>query len=86
MSMIHIQLLICRFADTPLIPFTNNQAEHDLRMIKMKNKVIGSFRLKQGAKDFLILKSFSSTASKAGFTPFDALLSLLFGSFSLVTE
>ena len=55
-------------------------------MIKMKNKVIGSFRLKQGAKDFLILKSFSSAASKAGFTPFDALLSLLFGPFSLVTE
>ena len=74
------------FADNPLVPFTKNHAERDLRMIKMKNKVIGSFRLKQGAKDFLILKSFSSAVSKAGFTPFDALLSLLFGPFSLVTE
>ena len=77
---------VCRFADNPLVPFTKNHAERDLRMIKMKNKVIGSFRLEQSAKDFLILKSFSSAASKAGFTPFDALLSLLFGPFSLVTE
>ena len=77
---------VCRFADNPLVPFTNNQAERDLRMVKMKNKVIGSFRSEQGAKDFLILKSFTSTAVKNGFTAFDALRSLLYGRFSLVTE
>jgi hypothetical protein len=36
-----------------------------------------------GAKDFLILKSLTSTASKAGTTAFDALLSLIFGKFVL---
>ena len=77
---------VCRFADNPLVPFTNNQAERDLRMVKMKNKVIGTFRSEQGAKDFLILKSFTSTAVKNGFTAFDALRSLLYGRFSLVTE
>ena len=77
---------VCRFADNPLVPFTNNQAERDLRMVKMKNKVIGSFRSEQGAKDFLILKSFTSTAVKNGFTAFEALRSLLYGRFSLVTE
>ena len=77
---------VCRFADNPLVPFTNNQAERDLRMVKMKNKVIGTFRSHQGAKDFLILKSFTSTAAKAGFTAFDALRSLLYGRFTLVTE
>jgi len=77
---------VCRFADNPLVPFTNNQAEHDLRMVKMKNKVIGTFRSKQGAKDFLILKSLTSTAAKAGSTAFQALLSLFQGQFVLGTE
>ena len=70
---------VCRFADNPLVPFTNNQAERDLRMVRMKSKVIGTFRSEQGAKDFLMLKSFTSTAAKAGVTAFDALLSLFVG-------
>ena len=74
---------VCRFVDNPLVPFTNNQAERDLRMVKVKNKVIGTFRSLQGANDFLILKSLTSTATKAGFTAFDALLSLIFGRFAL---
>jgi hypothetical protein len=52
-------------------------------MVKMKNKVIGTFRSKQGAKDFLILKSLTSTAAKAGSTAFQALLSLFQGQFIL---
>ena len=55
-------------------------------MVKMKNKVIGTFRSEQGAKDFLILKSFTSTAVKNGVTAFEALRSLLYGQFALVTE
>ena len=70
---------VCRFADNPIVPFTNNQAERDLRMVRMKNKVIGTFRSEQGANDFLILKSLTSTAAKAGVTVFDALLSLFHG-------
>ena len=74
---------VCRFADNPIVPFTNNQAERDLRMVRMKSKVIGTFRSEQGANDFLILKSLTSTAAKAGSTAFDALLSLFHGQLVL---
>ncbi len=77
---------ICRFADNALVPFTNNQAERDLRMVKMKNKVIGCFRSKESAEDFLLIKSFTSTAAKNGFTAFWALFLLLSGQFVLGTE
>lgn len=68
------------------MPFSNNQAERDLRMVKLKNKVIGCFRSADGAKDFLTLKSFTSTAAKAGQTAFSALLLLFQGDFTLGTE
>lgn len=45
-------------------------------MVRMKSKVIDTFRSEQGAKDFLLLKSLTSTAAKAEFTAFDALHSL----------
>ena len=77
---------VCRFADNPIIPFTNNQAERDLRMVRMKSKVIGTFRSEQGAIDFLLLKTFTSTAAKAGIAAFDALHSLFQGQLALRTE
>jgi hypothetical protein len=77
---------VCRFADNPIVPFTNNQAERDLRMVRMKSKVIGTFRSEQGAKDFLLLKSLTSSAAKAEITAFDALRSLFHGQLVLGTE
>ena len=70
---------VCRFADNPIVPFTNNQAERDLRMVRMKSKVIGTFRSEQGANDFLKIKSLTSALAKTGISAFDALLSLFHG-------
>ena len=48
------------------VPFTNNLAEQDLRMMKVKMKISGGFRTTQGAVDFARLRSVISSARKGG--------------------
>lgn len=48
------------------VPFTNNLAEGDIRMMKVRQKISGGFRTPQGAKNFATSRSFISSAKKQG--------------------
>lgn len=64
---------VLRFAHDFRVPFDNNQAERDLRMIKLQQKISGCWRTITGAEGFLALRSYLSTSAKHGLHPLVAL-------------
>ena len=68
---------VLAFAFVQYIPFTNNQAERDIRCLKTKQKMATSFRTFNGAKTYARIQSFVSTLRKHDMNVFQNLINVL---------
>jgi len=70
---------ILLFARLPQVPFTNNRAERDLRMSKVKQKVSGCFRTRRFAEAYCRISSYLQTMANQGYNPLVAVQLALSG-------
>ncbi|MFR3192625.1 MAG: IS66 family transposase [Waltera sp.] len=77
---------VCLFIHNFNVPFDNNQAERDLRMIKVKTKVSGCFRTEEGARDYLKIMSYVGTAHKQGHNAYQAIKNAISGHPDFIFE
>lgn len=75
---------VCLFIKNLCVPFDNNQAERDLRMVKVKTKVSGCFRSEEGAQEYLTIMSYIGSARKHGVNAFTAIHEALNGNSDII--
>jgi transposase len=67
------------FVDNFAVPFDNNQAERDLRMLKVQQKISGGFRSVEGAERFARIRGYLVTMRKQGQAMLGAIASVFEG-------
>ncbi|MEU8804885.1 IS66 family transposase [Spirillospora sp. NPDC048819] len=68
-----------RFTLDARVPFDNNAAEREIRMVKLRQKVSGCLRTLTGARQFTAIRSYLATTAKNGLGLLDALTELTRG-------
>jgi transposase len=68
---------VLRFATDFRVSFDNNEAERQVRMVKVQQKISGGFRTKAGAAAWLAVRSYLATVMKNGVNPLEALQRLM---------
>jgi len=77
--------MVLVFAFNQQVPFTNNQAERDVRPAKIKQKISNSFRSFKGAQIYARIEGFISTVRKNNKNVFYELRST-FNGYNFLTE
>ena len=75
-----------RFARDPDVPFTNNRAERDIRMAKVKQKVSGCFRTPRYADAYCRISSYLQSMACQGYNPLTAIEIALNGKAASMVE
>ncbi len=70
---------VLAFLDNFAIPFDNNQAEQDLRMLRVQQKIAGSFRAEGGSEAFARIRGYCASLRKQGVAVLAALQSVFSG-------
>ena len=73
------EVAVLLFAKEPYVPFTNNRAEQDLRMAKVKQKISGCFRREKYAHAYCRISSYLQTMANQGINPHVAIQMALIG-------
>jgi len=71
---------LTRFLEVPGAPLDNNLSERDLRMMKLRQKISGTFRSFDALVDFCRIRGYVSTARKNGINALDALRRVFLGN------
>ena len=71
---------ILRFMYDPDVSFDNNQAERDIRMTKVQQKISGTFRSEQGARNFCRIRGYVSTVNKKSLSVIDPISEIFNGN------
>ena len=71
---------VLRFLEDLTVPFDHNLAERDLRMVKVRQKISGTFRTEEGATRFAQIRGYLSTARKQGQSIWAAIQSVITGN------